>query len=127
MLADSEPHNECDYSWNWVMVGKAKHNKGGVKWVSTPMSRGKTTPVYLSDVECSHPPKEGPLPPVGGGFIPSIRNDEDENNEETRIDSQSTRMCSSKKQGGSWINPLHFTWATGLIIPGISPPSNSKL
>ena len=34
MLADSEPHDECDYSWNWVMVGKAKQNKGGVKQVS---------------------------------------------------------------------------------------------
>ena len=33
-VADSEPHEECDYSPDWIMVGKAK--KGGVKWVSTP-------------------------------------------------------------------------------------------
>ena len=29
MLADTEPHNECDHSQNWVMVDKAKQNKGG--------------------------------------------------------------------------------------------------
>ena len=31
MLADSESHNKCDHSWNWVMVGKAKHNTGGIE------------------------------------------------------------------------------------------------
>ena len=62
MLVDSEPHNECDHSWNWVTVGKAKHNKGGSEMGKyPPMSRGITTSVYLSDVECSYPPKEGPL------------------------------------------------------------------
>ena len=80
------------------MVGKAKQN-GGVKWVRTPVSRGMTTAVYLSDAECSHPLKEGPSLPVEGGFIPSIRNDEDKNNKETRIDSQSMRTCSSKETG----------------------------
>ena len=35
-MADSEPDDECDHSWNWVTVGKAKQNMGGVKWVSTP-------------------------------------------------------------------------------------------
>ena len=58
-----------------------------------------TTSVYLSDVECSHPPKEGPSMPVEGWLHTSVRNDEDKNNKETRIDSQSTRTCSSKKQG----------------------------
>ena len=49
-------------------------------------------------------------------------------NEGTRIDSQSMRMCSSKKQGGSWMNPLRFTESTGLNNLGISPPlQNSKL
>ena len=66
MLADSEPHDDCDHSQNWVTVGKAKQNKGGVKQVSNPMSRGMTMPVYLSDAEYSHPPEEGPLPPVEG-------------------------------------------------------------
>ena len=31
-----------------------------------PHQEGMTTPVYLSDAECSHPPKEGPLPPIEG-------------------------------------------------------------
>ena len=65
-LVDSEPHNECDHSQNWVMVGKAKQNKGGNEMGKYPMSRGITTSVYLSDAECSHPPKEGPSLPVEG-------------------------------------------------------------
>ena len=36
MQVDSEPHDECNHSQNWVMVGKAKQNRGGVKQVSTP-------------------------------------------------------------------------------------------
>ena len=36
MLVDSEIHDECNHSQNWVIVGKAKHNMGGVKWVSNP-------------------------------------------------------------------------------------------
>ena len=66
MLADSEPHDKCNHSQNWVMVGKAKQNKGRVKLVSTPMSRGMTMPVYLSDMEYSHPPEEAPSSPVEG-------------------------------------------------------------
>ena len=66
MLADSEPNDKCHHSQNWVTVGKAKQNKGGVKWVSTPVSRGMTMPVFLSDVEYSHPPEEGPSLPVEG-------------------------------------------------------------
>ena len=62
MLVGSEPQDDCDHSpkGSWL----ARPNKGGVKWVSTPMSKGMTMPVYLSDVEYSHPPEEGPLPPV---------------------------------------------------------------
>ena len=41
------------------MVGKAKW-KGGVKWVSTPMSGGMMMSVCLPDVKYSHPPEEGP-------------------------------------------------------------------
>ena len=66
MLVDSEPQEEYNQSWNWVTVGKAKQNGGGVKWVSNPPVRKKENVVYLSDVECSYPPKEGPLPPVEG-------------------------------------------------------------
>ena len=28
MLADSEPQEECDQSWNWVMADKTKQNGG---------------------------------------------------------------------------------------------------
>ena len=38
-LADSKPQEECNQSWNWVMVGKAKQKWGGVKWVSNPHVR----------------------------------------------------------------------------------------
>ena len=65
MLADSEPHEECNQSQNCVTVGKAT-KMGGVKWVSNPCVRKNDNVVCLSDVECSYPPKEGPLPPVEG-------------------------------------------------------------
>ena len=65
MLVDSEPQEECNQSWNWVMVDKTKQN-GGVKWVSNPCVRKKDNVVYFYDVECSHPPKEGPSLPVEG-------------------------------------------------------------
>ena len=81
------------------MVGKAKHNKGGVKWVSTPMSRGMTTSVYLSDAECSYPLKEGPLLPVEGGFISSIRNYKDENNEETEMTARALGHAPPRNRG----------------------------
>ena len=68
MLADSEPQEGCNQSWNWVTVGKAKYN-GGVKWVSNPCVGKKDEVVCLSDVECSYPHKEGPLPPVEGWHI----------------------------------------------------------
>ena len=66
MLADSEPRDECDHSWNWVMVGKAKQNKGGSEMGKYPHVKRNDKSVYLSDAECSHPPKEGPSLPVEG-------------------------------------------------------------
>ena len=73
---------------------------GGVKWVSNPCVRKNDDVVYLSDAECSYPPKEGPLLPVEGWLHTP--------NEVIRIDSQGMRACSSK-MGGCWISPLRFT------------------
>ena len=53
-----------------------------------PHVRRNNKVVYFPDMECFYPPKEGPSLPVEGGFTPS--------NEETRIDSQGMRACSSK-------------------------------
>ena len=81
------------------MVGKAIH-KRGVKQVSTPISRGMTTSVYLSDMECSYPLKRGILATCRGVVsYPPLEMMKMKINQETRIDSQSMRMCSSKKQG----------------------------
>ena len=44
--------------------GRQGQTKGGVEWVSNPVSRGMTISVYLSDAEYSYPPKEGHMPPV---------------------------------------------------------------
>ena len=65
ILVDSEPQEEFDQSQNWVMVGKAKQNRGS-EMGSNPCVRKNDTIVYLSDAECSYPPKEGPSPPVEG-------------------------------------------------------------
>ena len=71
MPADSEPDIECDHSQNWVMIGKAKQNKG-VKWVSNPhVKRNKRQHLSTSLTWNTPPPVEGPLPLVEGGFIPS--------------------------------------------------------
>ena len=72
---------------------------GGVKWVDNPYVRKNDKVVYLPDVECSYPPQEGPSPLVEGGSIPS--------HEETRVNSQGTRACSSKN---GWLldKPLRF-------------------
>ena len=50
---------------------------GRVKWVSNPCVRKNDNVVYLSDAECSYPPKEGPSPPVGGvGSYPPVKKPE---------------------------------------------------
>ena len=86
---------------------------GGVKWVSNSHVRKNNKVVYLPDVECSYPPKEGPSPPVEGGSIPS--------HEETRIDSQGMRVCSSKMMGGKLDRPPKMYLVTALGSLRISP------
>ena len=71
--------------------------RGAVKWVSNPHVRRNDKLVYLPDAECSYPCKEGPSPPVEGSSIPS--------QEETRINSQGMRACSSKNGGEMLDNP----------------------
>ena len=66
---------------------------GGVKWVSNPCVRVKDKVVYLSDVECSYPPRGTHTNFRGVASYP-LKN-------QTRIDSKSTRMCSSKRKGGN--------------------------
>ena len=46
--------------------GRQGQTKWGVKWVSNPCIRKNDNVVYLSDAECSYPPKEGPSLPVEG-------------------------------------------------------------
>ena len=98
MLADSEPKVECCYSLNWVTVGKAKQN-GGVKWVSNPHVRVKDKVVCFSDAECSYLPKEG-----HSLTVEEWHNTLKEN--QTRTNSQDTRICSSIRGGNTW-----GTWA----------------
>ena len=51
---------------------------GGVKWVSNPHVRNKDKVVYMSDVEGSYPPKEGPLLPVEGWHHNLKRNNQNQ-------------------------------------------------
>ena len=61
------------------MVGKAKQNRGIEMGKYPPcQEEQETIPVYLSYAEYSHPPEEGPSPPVEGWFIPSMEDDENE-------------------------------------------------
>ena len=113
--------------WPLMELGHSRQGqtkRGGVKQVSTPMSGGMTMLVYLSDAEYSHPPEEGSLPPVEG-WLHTLhwRWAKTKTSQETRIDSQSMRMCSLKKKGGSKINPLGVTQAMALNSLWISPPT----
>ena len=68
-----QPLTELGHGWQ----GQTR----GAKWVSTPLCQEEGLAcVYLPDAEYSHPHKEGPSPPIEGGFIPSI-----EDNEKTEI------------------------------------------
>ena len=66
------------------------------------MSGGMMMSVYLPDVEYSHPPEEGPLPPIEG-WLHTLHSKgrETKVSQETRIDSWSMRMCSPNEKGGT--------------------------
>ena len=63
---------------------------GGVKWVSNPCVGVKDEVVCLSDVECSYPPR---------GTYTDCRVASYPSKNQTRIDSQCMKMCSSKRSG----------------------------
>ena len=65
MLADSESQDRCDHSPNQVMI-MAKQGGGSEMGKYPSVSEGRMMLVYLPDLECSHPHKEGPSPPVEG-------------------------------------------------------------
>ena len=93
MLADSELEEESYHSLNWVMAGKDKQ-KGGVKWVSNPHIWVKDEAVLYPDVECSYQPR-GTYTDCRGVLLYPFNN-------QTRINSQCTRTCSSKEGGLMW-------------------------
>ena len=65
------------------------------------------TSVCLPDVEYSHPPEEGPLPPLEG-WLNTLhpKGRKTKIIQETRINSWSTRMCSPNEiRGDSWTTP----------------------
>ena len=68
---------------------------GGVKWVSNPHVKVKDKVVCLSDMECSYPPR-GTYTNGRGVALYPWKN-------QTRFDSQHTRICFPKRGG---INPV---------------------
>ena len=113
MLVDSESREECDQSQNWVLVGKAKYKTRGVKWVSNPCVRNNNNICLPLWHRMLLPTKKGTLTTCRGAASYPPLEMMNMKNEESRIDSQSMRTCSSKKQGGGWISPL---WFTGLLV-----------
>ena len=65
MLADSEPQEYVTNHQTGSQLARP-NKKGGVKWVSTPMSGGRMMTVCLPDAEYSNPPEEEPLLPIEG-------------------------------------------------------------
>ena len=64
----------------------------GVKWVSNPCVRVKDKVVCLSDMECSHPPKEVPTLIVEEWHCTLQKT-------KPGLIGQYMRMCSSKRRG----------------------------
>ena len=65
MPADSELKEGSCHSLNWVTAGKA-NKEGGVKWVSSPMSRWRTEGLLLRHKNASTY-REEPTPTIGDG------------------------------------------------------------
>ena len=106
MLADREPQEYMTtHQTGSQLVGPNK--KGGVKWVSPPMSGGMMTSVCLPDTEYSHPPEEGPsLPMEGWLYTLHSKGRKTRISQETGIDSQRMRTCFPNEKGGdSWTTP----------------------
>ena len=133
--------NDVKAHWCWQIVNPktnttthqtgswlARPNKGGSELGRSPMSGGMTKPVSLPDMEYSHPPEEGPSPHVEG-WLHTLHSKgrKTKLSQETRIDSQSMRMCSPKKKGSSWTTPWGATWVTGLNRPWQISPQNVEL
>ena len=74
-----------------LVHGRQGQIKGGVKWVSNPNVRVKDEAVCHPDAECSYPPGGTYTNCRGVALYPL--------NNQTRIDSQCMRMCSSKEGG----------------------------
>ena len=74
--------------------------------------------VCLPDVEYSHPPEEGSLPPIDR-WLHTLhpKGRETKISQETRINSQSIRTCSPNEKGGQLDNPQGVTQFTGLNRP----------
>ena len=71
--------------------GQGQTKLGGVKWVSNPHVGVKDEAVCLSDAECSYPPR-GTYTDCRGEALYPLKN-------QTRINSQCMRTCSTKGKG----------------------------
>ena len=62
--------------------------------------------VCFHDAKYSHPPEEGPSPPVEG-WLQTLhpKGRKTKFSQETRIDSQTMRTCSSDERGDGWTTP----------------------
>ena len=74
--------------------------KGASEMGKYPMSGRMMMSVCLPDVKYSHPPEEGPLLPIEG-WIQTLhpKGRKTKFSQEIRINSQSTRSCSSNERG----------------------------
>ena len=112
--------NDINAHWHWQIVNLkmnatthrtgswlARPKKGGVKWVSIPhVKRNDRTCLPPWCRKYSHLPEEGPSPPVKWWlFTLHWRHWKTKISQETRIDSQTMRMWSSKRKGGQLDNP----------------------
>ena len=85
---------------------------GGVKWVSNPHVKKNDNVVYLPEVECSYPPKEGPSLPVEGQLHTLQGRNQNQQPEYEGMLFQN--------KGGKLDNPSKIYWAITIDSLGIS-------
>ena len=104
-LADSEPHNECNHSQNWVTVCKAKQKQGGVKQVINPHVKRNDNACLSLWYGILPPTRRETLAACRGWLYILHRNDKKWTSIRKPELTARAWGCAPTETGGSWKNP----------------------
>ena len=124
MLADSEPHNECNHSQNWVMVGKAKQNKGGSEMGKYPNVRRDDNICLPLWCRMLPPTERGTLTTCRGmASYPLLEMMKMKITKKPEMTASAWGCALPRNRGDIWRNPLSVIQTTGLNGLMVPPPS----